>query len=90
MSSPEYGYLKIKSLLDLTWIGKAIVTEMIGGPPQEFGTLDANTQERILSEVDRRAGNSFLYWLKLKTEQVSIDLESIDTERGFISAFLNS
>ena len=86
----RFPYLKIKSLLDLTWIGKAIVTEMIGGPPQEFGTLDANTQERILSEVDRRAGNSFLYWLKLKTEQVSIDLESIDTERGFISAFLNS
>ena len=86
----RFPYLKIKSLLDLDGIGEAFVSEMLGIPEQRFETLEDLDQERILDEADKRIGNPFFYWLKLKAEHVAVEVDSIDTNSGLIAAFLNS
>ena len=86
----RFPYLKIKSLLDLDGIGEAFVSEMLGIPEQRFETLASRDQEHVLNEADRRIGNPFFYWLKLKAERVAVEVDSIVTNSGLIADFLNS
>ena len=87
----QFPYLKIKSLLELDGIGEVIVSEILGSPQQQrFDTLEDSEKEFVIAAADRKISNPFSYWLKLKVEQVYVEVGSVDTDRGLIAEFLNS
>ena len=82
-----FPYLNVQSILDLDEIGPQLVSEWGGGPPRSFDALTEAEQDDIRKSAGE-SRNWFEIWLRQKVEQLSLDLESLDTPSGALDQFL--
>ena len=80
-------YLEPCSILDLEDIGRQLVSESSGGPPRDFGDLEADAQENVLEGFGPHA-NWFEIWLRQKAELAYRELGTLSTAVGAIERFL--
>ena len=84
-----FPYLNVQSILDLDEIGPQLISEWGGGPPRSFDELTEAEQDAI-REFAGQSRNWFEIWLRQKAEQLSQDLESLDTPSGALEQFLGA
>ena len=85
----QFPYLKINTMLDLDGIGESIVSEMLDKPlGLRYDALDEDDQSSLIEQTDDRMKNPFVYWLRLKAEQVAANVNSVETNRRHIAEFL--
>ena len=84
-----YPYLEVQSILEVEPIGSRLVAEITGAQPLTFDGLTEDKQQDMI----RSAGfnrNWFQLWLTHKIETLSIELDDISTDAGFVEEFLNA
>ena len=86
----QFPYLKINTMIDIDGIGESIVSEMLDKPfGLRYEALDEEDQSNLIEQSDDRMENPFVYWLRLKAEQVAANVNSVETNRRHIVEFLN-
>ena len=89
----DYPYLDIRSILEIEDydVGRQIVGEILRGEPQDFRSLNPETQKQVLDAVPNEE-NWFRLWLVQMAEALSREptIESIVTETGEFSQLLST
>ena len=83
-----FPYFNVRSLLELPAIGAQFVAEVLGGDPVDLSDLDEATRKRAIRSADSKIANPFEHWLRLKGELMFSDLQTLDTQDGLFSAFV--
>ena len=85
----SYPYLEPLSILEVEPIGSQLITELTGRPAQRFQDFAEEEQEEILQSAGFRR-NWFELWLTQNVEQISTEVETVSTDKGFVEQFLNA
>lgn len=85
-----FPYFTVKSLLTIDEIGPQLVAEVLSGKPRSFLGLDEGDQERALASAASKIANPFEHWLRLKGELMLSDLQTLETDHGLFSEFVES
>lgn len=84
----SFPYLEAKSLLEIDFVGEQFISEILGGPPRRFSTLDEGEKENAVKLAEGKIRNPFFDWLRQKAERMYLDLGSISTKHGIFARLL--
>ena len=85
----SYPYLELVSLLEIDRIGSQLVAEFLLGDPREFAELTEEERRRVLDSAGS-TNNWFDLWLTHKVMDMSVELDTISTKKGFVKRFLDA
>lgn len=84
----EYSYLEAQSILELEGFGHQIIGELGDGEPRYYDDMSEEAQRTLIDSMDPGDHNWFEMWLRLKAEYHNEHLDSLDTDKGLLSKFL--
>jgi hypothetical protein len=83
-----FPYLRVISLLEMSDVGPLIVSEVLGGGPRPYDDLNEAQKQEATRNAQAKITNPFEYWLRLKGELISTELDSMTTPTGLFSKFI--
>jgi len=84
----DFPYLNAKSLLQVPYVGRELIAEVLGGAPADFSALGEADQKRAFEDANAKIANPFEHWLRLKGELMLSKLPTITTDSNIFKDFV--